>query len=581
MGKARMNEMKWVFRQPPPMQAPAEWAQELSITPLLLQLLWRRGLREPEAMDSYLNASLEGLTPPAAWPQIPEAARLLTDELGQGKKLAVWGDYDADGITSTALVLEVLEAHGFTPLYHLPDRRKEGYGLNGEGLEQLAAQGCGILLTVDCGIGDVEAVRKARDLGMTVVVSDHHLPPDLLPPAHAIVNPRMPGSWPCSCLAGVGVAFFLMAALNIELAARGGSRYAMGRVLDLVALGTLADVMRLEGINRILTRAGLKRLEKTRRFGLAALKMAAGMDAAGVISSDQALFRLAPRINAAGRMGDPDLALRLLRARDFPSAEKLAAALDSRNQERKAEEKRIYEEAIVQAEQLLEDFNYAGLVLWGDDWHPGIVGIVASRIMERYNMPAFVLCSDGAILKGSGRSISDFDLNAALKQIGHCLLGYGGHKQAAGVRLVPENLAEFRRLFHEAAYAVRGDTPPVQELLLEGVLDFSKAANEEFLRELELMQPFGPGNEEPVFASPPLVVQKRSPLGRGGEHALLQVRDESTGVTLNAKGWRLADRLPASLTGSLIRLAYIPRLDVYNGLPRIDLEIKDWKTASL
>jgi len=546
---------------------------------MLLDMLWRRGFRDRGAIDSYLSASLRELTPPSSWPQIPHAAEKIASGLLSGKRFAIWGDYDVDGITATAVVLDVLGAHGFTLARHLPDRLAEGYGLNVAGIEKLAAQGCEMLLTVDCGICDSAAIARANELGMTVIVSDHHLPGASLPPADAIVNPRMAGAWPCRHLAGVGVAFYLMAAVNALLAPHTGFRYKMDCALDLVALGTLADIMRLEGENRILVRGGLAHMAKNCRPGIAALKVVGGMDLAGNVSGDQALFRLAPRINAAGRMGDPELALKLLRARDYAGALPLAEELDARNNARKAEEKRIFQEAAAQAEDLRGKRDYAGLVLYGADWHPGVVGIVASRIVDAYQRPALVLCKDGATLKGSGRSIPNFDLHAALCGMADCLLGFGGHSQAAGVRLEESRLEEFRGKFHEACLKKLGGRPAQPSILLECELDFSRASDFEFLRELELMQPFGPGNAEPVFASPPLLVKKRSYLGHGQEHVLLKVEDQKSGVTLSAKAWRMAGELPPSLVGQHIRLAYTPRVDCYNGMPSIDLGIKDWRPA--
>ncbi len=567
----------WRLRPEPAEKAPTAWAEALSITPTFLALLWRRGFHDFQALDNYLSASLGRLTPPQAWPHSPEAARILADSLMAGERLAVWGDYDVDGITATALVLDVLGCHGFAPEHHLPDRRAEGYGLNVAGIEKLAADGCQTLLTVDCGISDLAAVARARELGMRVVVSDHHLPGPGLPPADAIVNPRLPGAWPCGCLAGVGVAFYLMAAVNALLAPHSGKRCKMDDVLDLAALGTLADVMLLEGENRILCRGGLARMARNCRPGIAALKVVGGMDLAGQISSDQALFRLAPRINAAGRMGDPELALRLLRSRDYAGALPVAQALDERNQARKAEEKRIFAEASAQAEALLAEKPWSGLVLHGSDWHPGVVGIVASRIVETWHRPAIILCGEGDFCKGSGRSLPGFDLYAALAAIGDCLLGFGGHSQAAGASVAAGRLAEFRRRFHGACLAALGERPEPPPLLLDCELDFTLASDYDFLRELELMQPFGPGNEEPLFASPPLLVKRRSHIGKSGEHALLQAQDLKSGKTLAVKAWRMAKAMPPSLVGRQIRIAYTPKMDCYNGIPSIDLVLRDWR----
>lgn len=570
---------RWRLREEPDARPPGDWADRLGISPLLLSLLWRRGFTDLDAIDAFLSARLDSLTPPARWPHIPEAAALLAGQLLEGKKLAIWGDYDVDGVTGTCLALDVLEAHGINAGHHLPDRSSEGYGLNAAGVDALAAQGYGILLTVDCGIADMAAIRRARELGMIVVVTDHHMPPEELPPAHVICNPRCGDeqAWPCAHLAGVGVAFYLMAAVNAALGPHTGKRYKMDQALDLVALGTLADVMRLSGENRILVRGGLTHIAHAERPGMAALKTVSGHDVASALTAGQAVFRLAPRLNAAGRMKSAELALALLRERDHARAARLAAELDACNQERKNEEERVHAAARAQARELLARAPHAGLVLCGSDWHAGIVGIVASRIVEEFYRPAIVLCRDGDMLKGSGRSVREFDLHAGLTAVADCLSGFGGHRLAAGVRLKPERLEEFRARFDAAVTASLGAEPLEPELVLESVLPFAQAANHTFLKELQLMQPFGPGNAEPVFASPPLLVRERSWLGRSREHVQLRLQDQESGITLSAKGWRMANALPPSLTGQTIRIAYTPRLDTYNGISSVDIGIRDWK----
>lgn len=569
---------KWTFRTSPDGSKPTPGlADELAISPILLKILWNRGLCSAHAINDYLSPSLKNLTQPALWPHIPRAAKIIAEALTSGKKLAIWGDYDVDGITATALTLDVLEHHGFKPLYHLPDRLKEGYGLNKEYIKELAKLGCEVLLTVDCGISDVEAIAFAESCGIKVIVSDHHLPPEELPSAEIFVNPRMKGNWPCKNLAGVGVAFYLMAGVNALLAPITGKRYRMDNVLDLAALGTLADVMELEGQNRIIATAGIRHMDRPSRPGIAALKIASGFALGASLNSTQTVFCLAPRLNAAGRMGHPDLALNLLRSTDYLQARELADQLEVCNNLRKTEENRMYKEAREQAYDLLEKHDYRGLVLYGADWHPGIVGIVASRIVEEFNRPAIVLCEDNGYYKGSGRSLPEFDLYLGLRNAASELISFGGHKQAAGVRLAPENLGRFRVKFSNAVRGILGEGIYTPTLVLEGELPFCNAANEKLINEINFMQPFGQGNPEPIFASLPVEIIERRLLGPSGNHVQLTLRELDSGRELKAKAWRRAKEFTDDVMKRPIRIAYTPQLDFFNGIANIDLSIKDWQ----
>lgn len=568
----------WLFREATTTSPPASWTETLCISPTLLELLWRRGFQSKEDIENFLSSRLNTLTPPKKWPNIPEAAKILVKNLINGKKLLIWGDYDVDGITSTTLVLDVLEFHNIQASYHLPDRKSEGYGLNISKIDDWHQKGCEILLTVDCGISDITAIQHARDLGMTVIVSDHHLPPDTLPNANAICNPRINDNLsPCPNLAGVGVAFYLMAEVNNLLAKHTNKKYKMDNCLDLVALGTLADVMNLLGENRILVRAGLSRLENTNRPGIAALKTVCGFDPASKINSTQVVYRIAPKINAAGRMSNAELGIKLLRAKDHSMAINLANQLDDLNNKRKSEEEYIFFQATEQATQLQAKKNYSSLVLYGKDWHPGIIGIVASRIVELFYKPTVILCDDNNTLKGSARSIPSFDLHAGLSETSEYLLNFGGHKLAAGLRLEPGRLESFREAFDQTAKNMIPKEYILPQLTIECELDFSKAVEQCFLKELDLLQPFGAGNPEPIFASPPLILKDRSPLGYNKENILLRVQDTKSNITLQAKAWKMANIFPPSLVGKTIQIAYTPKIDTYNGIPSVNLDIKDWR----
>ena len=566
--------MLWKFRSesvPPTPGDLSDWAQRLEISPLLARLLWQRGLQDFEAMRVFLNPSLRMLSPLDAWPGLTGAASVIADALARGEKLCVWGDYDVDGITSTALVLDVLARHGIEASCHIPDRLAEGYGLNVEGVTRLAREGVGLLLTVDCGIADIEAVAHAKRLGMTVVVSDHHLPAEALPAADAIVNPRL-HNCPCPSLAGVGVAFLLMAAVNALLAERGGRKADMRDVLDLVALGTLADVVDLNGQNRVLVKNGLLKIAEAARVGLAALKSACNFSPVAALGAGQVVFTLAPRINAAGRLGSSRAALELLLTKDRRRAAELAAELSRLNAERRDEEDRILAAAREQADTQAAA-GRMGLVLHSPDWHPGVIGIVASRVVEALHRPCVVLSLVDNFLKGSGRSVPGFDLHEAFTSCADLFIGFGGHKMAAGLSLQPDNLGSFSARFDALVRTGLGATPAPAECKIDADLTFPQA-DFHLLKELEMLQPFGMGNAEPVFASPPVKV--RGMRGRPG-FMLLELEDEESGLMLTAKAWRQLADMPQSLKGRRIRIAFTPRIDRYNGAATIELRMKDWQ----
>jgi single-stranded-DNA-specific exonuclease len=546
-------------------------AEELEVSPLIVEILWNRGLTDVADMDRFLSPLLRHMANPAEIPGLTEAAETLARGLAEGRKLAVWGDYDVDGITATAVVKEFFAMRGIEVMHHLPNRMEEGYGMNVPWVERLHEQGADMLLTVDCGISDLEPVARARELGMVVVVSDHHLPGETLPSAHAVCDPRLNDGGPCDDLAGVGVAFMLMVALNRLLP---GDPVDVRPLLDLVALGTIADIVRLTGQNRILVKNGLLLIKEAKRPGMAALKVVSDYERQAELGAGQIGFHLAPRINAAGRMGDPEKALRLLLSKDFDSAMPIAEELNAINMERRRQEQEIADEAFAQAEAMR---SQAGLVLHADHWHPGIIGIVASRVVEKYYRPTLLLCAaeSSGLLKGSGRSIPEFNLHEGLVSLGELFEGFGGHAQAAGVSLKPGNLGEFRERFNAKVIEALGPKPLTPTLKLDHELPFSSIDNT-LLKELELLQPYGMGNPEPVFATRPVRVAEHALFGREREHVKLVLEDQETGTKLPGKAWRMADTLTSVVRGRTMRFAFTPKIDRYMGIPKIDLRIKDW-----
>ena len=565
----------WIYREqkPVPPDLPA-WAAGLGVSPWLAALLWERDLGGFTAMDEYLTPGLKGLVPPKDWPGVPEAAVRLAAAARAGKKIVVWGDYDVDGVTATALCSEVFAWHGVRVETHIPHRAGEGYGLNIPALESLAGQGMAVLLTVDCGISDVEAVARANELGVEVIITDHHLPGPELPNAHAICNPRLPGA-PYGYLAGVGMVFFLMAEVNgllSEAAGNGAARPDIRRVLDLVALGTVADMVDLNGQNRILVKNGLLVLAEGGRPGLAALKSRSGYAPTAVLDSGQVAFGLAPRLNAAGRLDRADAALALLMCQDHAEAARLAENLDMMNIERRGEEERAGEEALTQARM---NCAAPAFVLFAPHWHPGVMGIVASRVVEVHHKPCLVVCEQDGLLKGSGRSISAFNLYEGLTACADLLLRFGGHHQAAGFSLAPGNLEALRARFCQVVAAGLGEEPILPRLFLDGHLSFAEASRLDLVKELQLLQPFGMNNPEPVFASPPLLLKGIRPFAH--KHVTLELCDEEAGITMRAKAWRSLGHFPSQFVGRKLQIAYSPRLDAYNGVTSIDIHLRDWR----
>lgn len=568
------HQRQWVARGPQPATASLQaLQQQLALEPLVAEILVRRGY-EAATSQGFLQDSLPQLPNPSLLPGCDQAAGLLQQALAAHTPIAIHGDYDVDGITGTALLAETLKEMGGTVNYHIPHRLEEGYGLSQGAIDAALAQGCRLLVSVDCGIGAVAEVAYARQQGMTVIITDHHQPPDKLPQADAILNPQLDaGSYPYVDLAGVGVAFMLLIALRGRLRQAGwfGGQHPepdLRQGLDLVALGTIADLVPLTGINRILVRAGLQQMRAQKRPGLVQLQKVAGVTR---ITASNVAFQLAPRINAAGRLEDGAAGLELLLSSDDQQIQQWAEFLDRCNQERKAIEEQTLQQAQTLAAQLPED--NCSIVLYHEDWHPGVVGIVASRMVERYYRPTVLLAPGEEAVRGSCRSIHDCHLYAALCGCHEYLQAYGGHAQAAGLSLQLEQLDAFRGAFGTQVRQQLGSAPLMQRLVYD-----TESQLEELhfglLRQLRQLEPFGWQNPKPVFASYGLEVLHHKVVGQG--HLQLQLRQN--GYSFPAIAFRQAERW-ADLP-SHVDVLYNLEENCWKGRSQLQLQIKDLRPST-
>lgn len=486
-----------------------ELAAECGIDPLAALILSNRGVTDPVEIDAFLAEEGE-LSSPLVLLDMDKAAGRIRRAVEEGERIAVYGDYDCDGVTATAILYSCLTELGADALYYIPSRSEEGYGMNRESVERLRDMGVRLIVTVDNGVSAVDETAYAAELGMEVVVTDHHLPGKTLPPALAVVDPHRPGCpSPYKDICGAGVAFKLAAALMEVPAEALFEAYA-----DLAAIGTVADVMPLTGENRVLVKEGLKAINRKPRPGIAALLEAAGL-AGREIKAGNLAFGLGPRINAAGRMGAADRAVRLLLETDPSAAAGLAAELQAENVRRQQTEQEI----VAQAAAVIEEKGYAFqrvILVEGEGWHPGIVGIAAARLMERYGRPCIVLSVEGDRAVGSGRSLAGFHLFEALSSAGELLEKYGGHELAGGLTLSVGNIEALRQRLN--AYAA-GQEMPFPVLKLDCKLN-PAALSVPLARSLDPLAPFGSGNPEPVFGLLGMKIENILPLA-GGRHVKL------------------------------------------------------------
>jgi len=557
---------EWVLHPRSQPQQALLLARELGAPPAIGHTLVNRGLVEPAQARQFLSPVLDDLHDPMKLLGLDRALERIRRALAAGEPILVQGDYDVDGITSTYLLHTTLSELGGTVHWRIPHRTRDGYGLSAPAVEEARRLGCRLIITVDCGITAVEPVAHATALGIDTVITDHHEPAATLPDAYAVVNPLRPGCpYPFKSLAGVGVTYKLIEALLRE---RGRARRAED-FLDVVALGTIADVVPLVGENRILATLGLQRLNRTRQLGLRALIERAGL-AGRRVTSGQVAFVLAPRINAAGRMGDAGQAMRLLLARDDGEARACADSLEDDNQRRRSFDEKAAAEAAARVEHELGWPRCASILLWSEDWHPGVLGIVASRMVERFQRPTVLVALDGERGRGSGRSLPGLDLTRVLDGCGDLLEAYGGHALAAGLTVARERLPELRERLERLVRERVGPADLVRRLEYDTALALGEC-DQGLVEWIERLAPHGLANPEPVYHLAQASVSTSSAVG-GGKHLRLTVDDGTGGA--EAIGFGFGPQVEAVRRAGRCALLFVPTRDEWNGTARIQLKIK-------
>lgn len=545
--------------------------RELNILPLTAQLLVNRGLVDIGRASSFLSPSLKDLHDPSLMKGMDAAVERVMSAIEAGEKIAVYGDYDVDGTTSTALLCLFFREIGVDVSCYIPDRQGEGYGLNEPALKHLAETGVKLVITVDCGASNAAEVEYAKTLGMDVIITDHHeMPPDP-PAASAVIDPKQEGcAFPFKGLAGVGVAFNLAMAMRARMRdsgwfkAKGVAEPNLRRYLDLVAIGTVADMVPLVDENRVLVSHGLKELENTRRPGLRALKSSVSLKP-GKVTAENIAFQIAPRINAAGRVACAAVALRMLVSEDAKEAAELAARLGRENTSRQKIEGDTLKQAL---DMLAGKETGKAIVLACEGWHPGVIGIVASRLVDRYSRPVVIIAVDGEVGKGSARGVRSFNILKGLTACSHLLEKYGGHKAAAGLTIAKDRIDEFKAKFLKYIDSAVSEEDLAPEITLDAVVSLEEV-DDRLLAEIGTLAPFGVANREPLLCLVDADIVGTEVVG--ARH--LRFKVAQNGCSMNGIGFGLAALHPVK--GGGYGVAFSPYIDEWQGGRNLRLRIKD------
>lgn len=564
-----MVKKRWIFRQVDREQQVA-LAHTLSISLITASVLLARGVSTKEQAHSWLSPHQTARHDPFLLPDMKKAIERLHQAVTARERICFYGDYDVDGISATSLYLTFFRSLGADAAVYIPHRVREGYGLNERALRELTKGGVRLLVTSDCGTTSHHEVEVANRLGLDVIITDHHQLEARMPPALAVLNPhRADSGYPFNGLCSGGLAYKVAQAYEEKY---GGGELALESLLDLVALATIADVVPLRDENRFFVREGLALISQGAHCGIRALKQVAGVD--GVCTTGTVAFRLAPRINAAGRLADAGVGVRLLTTESDREARDLAEQLEQLNRERQRIEKETTAEALA---AVGSTETPAALVLGARHWHLGVVGIVAARLVERYHRPAVVVAvNQNGIGKGSARSVPGFDLYHALSRCRDLLEGFGGHPVAAGLTIRESRLPEFRDRFAEIAAEWSGDQPQGPMLHVDAEVSL-KEVDQQLVRELDMLRPFGAGNPEPTLVVRNLAILDNRVVGN--RHLKLMVRHGNS-LPFDSIGFRMGSLADLGLSAErAVDLAFVPELSRWNGLDRIQLRIRDMQAS--
>ena len=566
-------------------QAIEQMGRQLGVAPIVAQLLLNRDIGKPDAAKRFLEASLAGMHAPELLPGVPAAVDRLYRAVELKKKICVYGDYDVDGTTGTAILVGLFQRLGAAVEFYVPHRLEEGYGVNSEALAQLAASGVSVVVTVDCGIASLAEAVAAKKLGLELIVTDHHEMKATLPDADVCVHPRLPGTnYPFGGLSGAGVAFKLAWALAVRHC---GSEKVTPVLRDylldalcLATLGLVADVVPLHDENRILVKHGLNRLNTKPPLGIKALIESAKLPADKPIKAEDIGYKLGPRINAAGRLGCARLVVEMFTTANPAKAREVADFLDSQNTQRQTIERKMTAQAREMADEMMKQ-NVSGIVLGHAEWHPGVVGIVASRIVEHTGCPTvlFALVPEADVVTGSGRSIPGFELHEALNACDDVLVGHGGHAMAAGAKLRPMLLPVFRDRF--AAYAAEhfpSGVAPAPQLRIDAEIPLS-ALTLGLINDINKLEPYGAENPKPRFLAGNLqIVGEPRKIGAGERHLSLKIKQGTT--TMRAVAFGMADRVEELMSESgRCCLAFTPFVNEWNGMRSVELMVDDFQAG--